>query len=65
MACQKLLTDDDGEVREWSEEDFARAVPFSALPADLQALLSDPHRVVTPDATPSPVKRATKKRSAA
>lgn len=57
------LIDDDNP--EWSEEDFARAVPFSALPADLQALLSDPHRVVVPDATPSPVKRATKKRSAA
>jgi hypothetical protein len=65
MACQKPLTDDDGEVREWTEEDFARAVPFSALPADLQALLSDPHRVVVPDAVPSPVKRTGKKRSAA
>lgn len=53
------------EVREWTEEDFARAVPFSALPADLQALLSDPHRKVAPETTPSPAKRATKKRSAA
>jgi len=43
------LTGDDGEVREWTDEDFARAVPFSALPAVLQRLLSSEKRVV-PDA---------------
>ena len=39
MASQKPLTDDDGEVREWTEEDFARAKPFSDLPESLQQKL--------------------------
>jgi hypothetical protein len=43
------LTNDEGEVREWTAEDFAKAVPFSALPAELQALLSEPKHV-SPDA---------------
>ena len=30
----------DDENPEWTDEDFARAVPFSALPAELQQLLS-------------------------
>jgi hypothetical protein len=32
----------DDENPEWSEEDFAKAVPFSALPIDLQHRLSSP-----------------------
>jgi hypothetical protein len=46
------LTNDEGEVRELTKEDFAQFVPFSALPAELQALLSEPKHVV-PDAEPS------------
>jgi len=43
----------DEENPEWTDETFTRAVPFSALPAELQALLSEPKHV-TPDAeTPS------------
>ncbi len=49
MANPKPLTNDEGEVRELTEEDFAQAVPFSALPAELQALLSSPKHV-SPDA---------------
>jgi hypothetical protein len=49
MDDLKPLTDEEGEVREWTDEDFARAVPFSALPAELQQLLSSEKRVV-PDA---------------
>ena len=30
----------DDENPEWTEEDFKRAIPFSALPASLQAKLS-------------------------
>ncbi len=50
MANPKPLTNHDGEVRELTEEDFARAVPFSALPAELQASLSEPGGVAAPDA---------------
>jgi hypothetical protein len=32
----------DDENPEWTEEDFAEAVPFSGLPAELQNLLSSP-----------------------
>jgi uncharacterized protein (DUF4415 family) len=39
MANLKPLTDDDGEVREWTEEDFARAKSFSQLPESLQRKL--------------------------
>lgn len=46
MASPKPLTDEEGEVRELTEQDFAQAVPFSALSADLQTLLSSPVRVV-------------------
>jgi hypothetical protein len=57
----ELLDDDNPE---WTAEDFARAVPFSALPAALQTILSDPHRVVVPEVVPA-AKRPGKKRSAA
>jgi hypothetical protein len=42
----------DQENPEWTEEDFARAIPFSALPTELQTLLSEQKRVV-PDAESS------------
>jgi len=43
------LTNDEGEVRELTKEDLAHFVPFSALPAALQTLLSEPKHV-SPDA---------------
>jgi hypothetical protein len=49
MANQRLLTNEEGEVRELIESDFEKFVPFSALPADLQRLLSSEKRVA-PDA---------------
>lgn len=39
MANPLPLTDADGEVRELTEADFKNAVPFSALPEDMQAVL--------------------------
>jgi hypothetical protein len=45
------LTNDEGEVRELTEEDFARLVPFSDLPPDLQKLLSG-EKILKPDAEP-------------
>jgi hypothetical protein len=39
----------DDENPEWTDEMFARAVPFSALPAELQKLLSE-EKHVKPDA---------------
>jgi hypothetical protein len=41
----------DDENPEWTAEDFARAVPFSALPVELQALLCEP-KLVVPDVEP-------------
>jgi hypothetical protein len=53
MANRKPLTNDEGEVRELTEEDLAQFVPFSALPAELQKLLSK-EKHIKPDAeTPS------------
>lgn len=52
MANPKPLTNEEGEVRELTEEDFAHAVPFSALPAELQAVLSEPKHV-SPEAESS------------
>jgi hypothetical protein len=49
MANPRPLTNEEGEVRELTESDFERFVPFSALPAELQQLLSSEKRVV-PDA---------------
>ena len=40
MASRKPLMDEDGEVRELTEGEFAKFVSFSALPAELQVLLS-------------------------
>jgi hypothetical protein len=53
MANRKPLTDEEGEVRELTEEDLAQFVPFSALPAELQALLSEEKHVVPDAQTPS------------
>ncbi len=39
MANRKRLIDEDGEVRELTVEDFAVAVPFSALPKAEQKTL--------------------------
>jgi len=52
MADPRPLTNDEGEVRELNEEDFAQFNPFSALPAELQTLLSSPKHV-SPDADTS------------
>ena len=57
MASPKPLTNDEGEVRELTNEDFARAVPFSELPDDLKELLRSPERTVVPDAEPKKRKR--------
>jgi hypothetical protein len=43
----------DDENPEWTDEDFAQAVPFSALPAELQTLLSETKHVVPDAETPS------------
>ncbi len=39
MINQLPLTNADGEVRELTEADFKKAVPFSALPESLQTTL--------------------------
>ncbi|MGA7520972.1 MAG: BrnA antitoxin family protein [Acidobacteriaceae bacterium] len=39
MAGRKPLTDDEGEVRELMEEDFAAAKKFSDLPLEEQRVL--------------------------
>jgi hypothetical protein len=53
MANQRPLTNDEGEVRELTQDDLARFVPFASLPADLQALLSSQKRVSPDEETPS------------
>ncbi|MGD0478983.1 MAG: hypothetical protein ABSA42_02355 [Terracidiphilus sp.] len=58
MASRKPLTNDEGEVRELTREDFSRAVPFSALPDNLKELLRSPERTVVPDAEPKKRKRS-------
>ena len=57
MANRRPLTNDEGDVRELTEEDFARAVPFSALPDELKQLLNSPDRTVVPHAEPKKRKR--------
>lgn len=56
MANPKPLTNDEGEVRELTEEDFARMVPFSGLPQELQVLLSG-ERHIKPDADAQPTRK--------
>lgn len=50
---RKPLTNDEGEVRELAEEDLAQFVPFSALPTELQKLLSEEKHVVPDVEAPS------------
>ena len=57
MANRKPLTNHEGEVRELTSDDFARAVPFSELPRDLKEMLRSPERTVVPDAEPKKRKR--------
>jgi hypothetical protein len=45
----------DQENPEWTEEDFARAVPFSGLPAELRNLLSSSKQEKK---IPSPIQHA-------
>lgn len=59
MANQKPLTDEDGEVRELTEKDLARFAPFSALPVELQALLSEPRHIAPDVEEPSSAEPAT------
>jgi hypothetical protein len=47
----------DAENPEWTEEDFAEAVPLSALPAELQTLLPSPKRLA-PDAEPTSARQS-------
>ena len=43
----------DDENPEWTDEMFAKAIPFSALPAELQVLLSEEKHVSLDAETPS------------
>jgi len=45
----------DEENPEWTDEMFARAVPFSGLPQELQDLLSQP-KTIKPDAEDQPAR---------
>jgi hypothetical protein len=40
MVNRLPLTDEEGEVRELTKDDFKQAVPFSALPESLRAKIS-------------------------
>lgn len=53
MANPRPLTNDEGEVRELTEEDFDQFAPFSALPAELQSLLSSPKHLSPDVETPA------------
>ena len=56
MANPKPLTNDEGEVRELTEADLSRFVPFSALPVELQQVLLSEKSIV-PDAPQAASKR--------
>jgi uncharacterized protein (DUF4415 family) len=51
MAKRKPLTNDEGEVRELTGEDFAGAITFDELPASLRRTLSS--RTRGPQKTPT------------
>lgn len=51
MANRKPLTDRDGEVRELTKADFARAIRFDQLPQEHQNILSSRRR--GPQKTPT------------
>ena len=57
MTDRKPLTNDDGEVRELTEKDFAQFKPFAALPAELQNLLQE-SKQITPEASGTPDKKS-------
>jgi hypothetical protein len=46
----ELINDENPE---WADEDFAKAVPFSSLPVELQTLLSEEKHVAPDTKTPS------------
>jgi len=46
----------DDENPEWTDEMFARSVPFSGLPQEMQALLSG-ERHIKPDADAQPTRK--------
>jgi uncharacterized protein (DUF4415 family) len=52
MANRKPLTDDEGEVRELTEEDFAHGIPFSALPLREQEMLLSLKKLRGPQKSP-------------
>ena len=53
MANRKPLTDDEGEVRELTEEDFAHAIPFSQLPKSMQSKLRALKKLRGPQKSPT------------
>ena len=53
----KPLTNDEGEVRELTEEDFARMVPFSGLPKELNRLFSRAKSASSQTQTPSATRK--------
>jgi uncharacterized protein (DUF4415 family) len=53
MANRKPLTDDEGEVRELTEEDFALFVPFSELPPRQQEILLSLKKLRGPQKAPT------------
>jgi hypothetical protein len=46
IRTSKPLTDESGEVRELTREDFKHMVPFSALPESLKATLRKAEKIV-------------------
>ncbi len=48
----------DDENPEWTDETFAKAVPFSALPAELQQLLQSEKQVIAEKKSPATRKPA-------
>lgn len=53
MANRRPLTDDEGEVRELTAEDFKHSVPFSALPESLQEKLQSLKKARGPQKAPT------------
>jgi len=53
MANRRPLTDDEGEVRELTEEDLAQFVPFSALPLREQEMLRALKKLRGPQKSPT------------
>ena len=53
MAYRKPLTDDEGEVREWTKKDFATAMTFSQLPESLQEKLRSLKKQRGPQKSPT------------